>query len=64
VRLSDVVGNSGLSIYAVIAMVLFILAFAAIVIRLFWPSRRDQEEMKRNIPFDDTPGKPGSGDPQ
>lgn len=65
---SDVMGHSGLSGYAVIAMVLFIVAFVAIVVRVFWPSRRDELEHKRNIPFDegerkdDTPGKPGSGE--
>jgi cbb3-type cytochrome oxidase subunit 3 len=56
--------HSGLSGYAVIAMILFILVFVAIVVRIFRPSRRDELEHKRNIPFDDdeTPGAPGSGD--
>jgi cbb3-type cytochrome oxidase subunit 3 len=63
-RLSDVMGNSGLAGYAVIAMILFMLAFVAIVVRIFRPSRRDEMERARQIPFDDTPVKPGSGDPQ
>lgn len=63
-RLSDVMGGAGLSGYAMIAMILFMLVFVAIVIRVFWPSRRDEMERARHIPFDDTPAGPGPGDPQ
>ena len=63
-HLSDVMGNSGLSGYAVIAMILFMLAFLAIVIRLFRPSRRDEMERPRHIPFDEPPAAPGKGGPR
>ena len=52
-KLSDVMGNSGLSVYAEIAMILFMAAFLAIVIRIFWPSRRAELEKHRNMPLDD-----------
>ena len=62
-KLSDIVGNSGLSAYAEIAMILFMLAFVAIVIRLFWPSRRKQLEEQRYLPLaDDQPMNPRGGE--
>lgn len=52
-KLSDIMGNAGLSGYAVIAMILFMAAFLAIVIRIFWPSRRAELESRRGMPLDD-----------
>ena len=52
-KLSDVVGNSGLAGYAEIAMIIFMLAFVAIVIHLFWPSRRNALERNRFMPLSD-----------
>ena len=61
-KLSDIVGSSGLSAYAEIAMILFMLAFLAIVVRLFWPSRRKQLEEQRHLPLaDDRPMNPREG---
>ena len=50
---TDVMSHSGLSIYAVIALVLFILVFVAIVIRVFTARRADMERNAR-LPLDDT----------
>jgi cbb3-type cytochrome oxidase subunit 3 len=54
-KLSDVVGNAGLSTFAEIAMIVFLVAFVAIVVRLFWPSRKDPLERQRFIPLEDDP---------
>ena len=61
-KLSDIMGNSGLSSYAEIAMILFLVAFLAIVVRIFWPSRRKQLEEQRHLPLvDDEPMHPREG---
>jgi cbb3-type cytochrome oxidase subunit 3 len=52
-KLSDVMSHAGLSIYAIVAMVLFMAAFIGIVIWLFWPSRRDALERNRDLPLSD-----------
>ena len=51
-RLSDVMGHAGLSIYAEIALVIFLGVFVAIVIRLFTSKRSDLERHAR-MPLDD-----------
>ncbi len=52
-RLSDIVGHAGLSGYAQVALILFFLAFLAIVLRVFAPSRkREMDEMAR-LPLED-----------
>jgi len=57
-RLSDIMGNSGLAIFAEIALVLFIVVFVAIVIRLFAARRSDMDRHAR-LPLEDDkrPGK-------
>ena len=57
-KLSDVMGNAGLSVYAEVAMVVFLVAFIAIVVRLFWPSRKARLERQRFIPLEDQPLEP------
>lgn len=54
-RLSDVVSHSGLVLYAEVALILFFLAFLAIVARLWL--RRDRGELERmsRLPLDDEP---------
>jgi cbb3-type cytochrome oxidase subunit 3 len=64
VKLSDVVSNAGLAIYAEIAMVLFIAAFVGIVIYLFWPSRRDRIERHRSMPLSDGEPRPTDEEPR
>lgn len=58
-KLSDIVGHAGLAIYAEIALVLFLLVFAGVVVRTWWPSRRREIEAQRLLPLEpDTPGPP------
>jgi cbb3-type cytochrome oxidase subunit 3 len=60
-RLSDIMSHAGLSGYAVVAMILFMLAFIAIVIRTAQRSRRDEYEHAAHLPLeDDAPAKGGS----
>ena len=49
---TDVMSNSGLSLYAVIALVLFILVFVAIVVRIF-TARRAEMDRNARLPLDD-----------
>ena len=53
--LSDVVSGAGLSGYAEIALVIFILAFLGVVISLFLPSRQRMYEHLRHLPVDADP---------
>lgn len=52
-KLSDVMGAANLSIYAQVALILFLAAFAGIVFRTFRPSRRREFEDARRLPLDD-----------
>jgi cbb3-type cytochrome oxidase subunit 3 len=64
-RLSDIMGHAGLSTYAEIALVLFLIAFVLIAISVFAPSRTKEFEEASRMPLDDihpqTP-RPGRGD--
>ena len=51
-RLSDVMSHSGLAWYAEVGLVLFLVAFAAIVVRTMWPSRRDEMDRASRLPLD------------
>ena len=51
--LSDIMSHAGLSGYAEVALVLFLLAFLVIVLRVYAPSRRrEMDEMARK-PLED-----------
>lgn len=52
-KLSDIMSAAGLSWYAEVAMVLFILAFLIIVWRVFAPSRKAHWEQQARMPLDD-----------
>jgi cbb3-type cytochrome oxidase subunit 3 len=57
VKLSDIMGAAGLSSYAEVALVLFLLAFIGVVVSLFLPSRQRMYERLRHLPIDsDSPG--------
>ena len=58
-RLSDVVGHSGLAGYAEVALILFLVAFALIGVRLLLRRDRSELERMRRLPLDD--GTPRSG---
>lgn len=53
--LTDVVSGAGLSIYAEIALVIFLVAFIGVVISLFLPSRQRTYEHLRHLPMDVDP---------
>jgi hypothetical protein len=50
--LTDVVSGAGLSVYAEVALVIFLVAFLGIVISLFAPGRRRMYERLRHLPID------------
>ncbi len=60
-RLSDIMSHAGLSGYAIVAMVLFIVAFGGIVWKVFQRSNRDEYEHARRLPLEDgtPPRSPG-----
>lgn len=53
IHLGDVMGASGLSGYAIVALLLFLLAFVLVVYAIFAPSRRQEDERAALLPFDD-----------
>ncbi|MEQ1691499.1 MAG: cbb3-type cytochrome c oxidase subunit 3 [Gemmatimonas sp.] len=52
-KLSDIMGNAGLSMYAQIALLIFLAVFIAIVIRTWAPSRRRELQDAAMIPLND-----------
>lgn len=55
-KLSDIMGYADLSIYAEVAMVLFLLVFVAVAVRLWLPSRQQALREAAQLPLaDDTP---------
>ena len=56
-KLADVMSASGLSMYAIVALLLFVIAFLAIVVRTFAPGSTARYDADARIPFsDDEPG--------
>lgn len=60
IHLGDVMGASGLSGYAIVALLLFIFAFVLVVYAIFAPSRKKEDERAAMLPFDD--GTPPASD--
>jgi cbb3-type cytochrome oxidase subunit 3 len=54
-KLSDIMGNANLSIYAEVAMVIFLLVFLAIAVRLWLPGRQQALQEAARLPLDDDP---------
>jgi cbb3-type cytochrome oxidase subunit 3 len=52
-KLSDIMGNAGLSMYAQVALVLFLGVFIAIIIHTWAPSRRRELHDASMIPLND-----------
>ena len=52
-RLSDVVSHSGLSIYAIVALLLFFAVFVAVTVRVARSKRADMDRQAR-MPLDDS----------
>lgn len=53
IRLSDIVGASGLAGYAIVALLLFVFAFLLVLVSVYSPSRRAQHERAASLPFDE-----------
>jgi cbb3-type cytochrome oxidase subunit 3 len=54
-KLSDIMGNAGLAVYAEVALVLFLLVFLTLVIAVFRPSQKKRMDAASRLPFDDDP---------
>ena len=52
-KLSDIMGNAGLSMYAQVALVIFLGVFIAVTIRTWAPSRRHELDDAAMIPLND-----------
>jgi cbb3-type cytochrome oxidase subunit 3 len=52
-KLSDVVGASGLSGYAIVGLVLFVLAFGGVVFLTFRPGTKAKHERDSRLPLSD-----------
>ena len=52
-KLSDIMGNAGLSMYAQVALVIFLAVFIAVTIRTWAPSRRRQMQEDAMLPLND-----------
>jgi cbb3-type cytochrome oxidase subunit 3 len=63
--LTDVVSGAGLSGYAEIALVIFLVAFVGVVVSLFLPSKQRTYEHLRQLPMDTDPAlQPLARDPE
>lgn len=51
--LSDVMSAAGLAGYAIVALLLFLVAFVLVVWTIYAPSRRGQHDRDALLPFDD-----------
>lgn len=54
-KLSDVMSNAGLAMYAEVGLVLFLLAFMAVVVKVLWPGKNDEYTQAGMIPLSDDP---------
>ena len=55
-RLSDIMSHAGLHGYAEVALVLFFLAFLAIIVRVLAPSRKRELDAMAAKPLEDDRG--------
>jgi cbb3-type cytochrome oxidase subunit 3 len=63
-KLVDVMSASGLSMYAIVALVLFVSAFLAVVILILAPGSAERHLRASRLPLDDdsTPAKQAGSD--
>ena len=52
-RMSDIVSNAGLAFYPQVALVLFLVAFAIVLVRTFLPAAQPLWERAGRLPLDD-----------
>jgi hypothetical protein len=56
-KLVDVMSGAGLSMYAIVALLLFVFAFLAVLVRTFAPGSSPRHTADARLPFsDDEPG--------
>lgn len=62
-RLSELMAESGLAFWPQAAMVVFLAAFAAVVVRAWWVTPRREHEAAGRIPLEEAgpAGAPGAG---
>lgn len=60
-RLSDVMSHAGLAGYAVVALVLFLVAFLAVVVRVARRSASAEFERASHLPLEDADSFRGKG---
>jgi cbb3-type cytochrome oxidase subunit 3 len=53
VKLADVMSASGLSIYAIVALLLFVGAFVAVVVMILAPGSAERHAHASRLPLDD-----------
>jgi cbb3-type cytochrome oxidase subunit 3 len=56
-RLTDIMSSMNLSAYAEVALVIFLFVFAAIVVRLFLFSSKEELDRAARLPMDEAPPK-------
>lgn len=60
-KLSEIMSHAGLSRYAEVALVLFLVAFVAIVLWIFRPGAKRRMEEDARLPLDDGSPEPRNG---
>jgi cbb3-type cytochrome oxidase subunit 3 len=53
VKLSDIMGYANLSVYAEVALVIFLIVFLALSVRLFLPGQDAELREAARLPLDD-----------
>lgn len=61
-RLSDIMGHAGLSAYAEVALVIFLVAFLLIAVSVFAPGRKKEFDAASRMPLDDVHPQSPRGD--
>lgn len=59
-KLVDVMSASGLSMYAIVALLLFVGSFAAVVLLIFAPGAKARHERAAQLPLDDDSIRPAA----
>jgi hypothetical protein len=59
-KLVDVMSSAGLSMYAIVALLLFVLAFLVIVARTFAPTSAPRHAADARLPFSDDESGPAA----
>lgn len=57
-KLVDVMSASGLSMYAIVALLLFVGAFAVVLVLIFVPGAKARHESAARLPLDDDSVRP------